>query len=331
MILEHIRRRHKTSARDALHDVAAGLSDTGCEREKNEDRFVIVQSAAGTGFFVFDGMGGAEGGEAAAQLSVDAVRGVLSQTESDNGGQVLRNAIERAHQIISLRRQNQVFAAMGTTVVAAMIKDAEITIATVGDSRAYLIHDGSARQLTSDHTYVQDLVDQGYIEPQDALIHPQAHILTRCVGSTVGFKIDTKKLWIWPKTAEEQESDHLLLCSDGLYSLVNDSEIATIVASLAPSEACEKLIKLARERGGFDNITALIVPVGGVVRSDPLEQIASRKPKKHKKKKQPRVRAQSVGTAHISFGRHLLSIAALSFSASVMMAMIFFFLKLKGD
>lgn len=331
MILEHILGRNKTSARESVHDVAAGLSDTGCEREKNEDRFAIVPSAAGTGFFVFDGMGGAEGGEAAAQLSVDAVRSVLSQTDSTDGARVVRSAIERAHQVISLRRQNEVFAAMGTTVVAAMINHPEITIATVGDSRAYLIHDGSARQLTSDHTYVQELVDQGHIAPQDALVHPQAHILTRCVGSTVGFQIDAKNLWIWPKAAEDQQTDQILLCSDGLYSLVTDSEMAAIITSLAPGEACEKLIRLAKERGGFDNITAVVIPVNGIVRSDPLEQAPFRRPKKNKRKKQTRVQAKSSGTSSIRLGRHIVSLVALSLGASVMTGILFVLLKLQGD
>ncbi len=331
MILEHILGRNKVSAKAPLHELAAGLTDIGCEREKNEDRLTIVQSTAGTAFFVFDGMGGVEGGEAAAQLSVDAVRGVLSQSDRDDGERTLRSSIERAHQVISLRRQNQIFAAMGTTVVAAMINDHEINIATVGDSRAYLIHDGSIQQLTSDHTYVQELVDQGHLQPQDALVHPHAHILTRCVGSTVGFQIDTRKLWIWPMSAEEPQADRLLLCSDGLYSLVTDSEMAAIVTSLAPNEACEKLIRLARERGGFDNITALVIPLEGVVRPEPLGEAPARKPKKNRTKNPRKVLAKSATASTTSLGRHVLPVGILSLAASAVTALVFVFLKLKGE
>lgn len=332
MILDQILGRGKTAAKVASATMAAGLTDTGCEREKNEDRFAVVEAACGTGYFVFDGMGGEAGGEAAAQLSVDAVRAVFSQSDADEGRQVLRSAIERAHQVISLRRQNQVFAAMGTTVVAAMISGPEITIASVGDSRAYLIHDGSIQQLTSDHTYVQELVDQGHIQPQDALVHPQAHILTRCVGATVGFQIDSNTFWKWPRDPGESSSkDHVLLCSDGLYSLVSETEMAAIVTTYSSQDACEQFVKLARERGGFDNITALVIPIDGVVKTEPpVGEFVAKQPKKKTKKKREARNSRAV-PEHRSAAFHGVMVAFLSVAASITTAVGFVFMQLMGE
>lgn len=332
MILDQILGRGKARAKAPSNSSAAGLTDVGCERDKNEDRFAVVESACGTGFFVFDGMGGEAGGEAAAQLSVDAIQAVFAQSDSEDGRQLLRSAIERAHQVISLRRQNQVFAGMGTTVVAAMISGPEITIASVGDSRAYLIHDGTIQQLTSDHTYVQELVDQGHIQPQDALVHPQAHILTRCVGATVGFQIDSKALWIWPSNpADSSSKDVLLLCSDGLYSLISESEMADIATTHSSQDACEHFVKLARQRGGFDNITALIIPIDGVVKTEAPEgsPVVKRPQKKRKHKRE--TRSSQAASKHRSWGFHAVMVSFLCVAASLTTAVGFVFVQLMGE
>lgn len=273
MILEQLLGRRKSSSELRSQDarrVPASLSDRGCERERNEDRCVIVESASGTGYFVFDGMGGEPGGDAAAQLSLEAVRGFLQDSELQDATKVIKGAIEKAHSTISLRRQNPAFASMGTTVVGALCQGPEVVIAAVGDSRAYHIHAGGIDQLTSDHTFVQQLVDEGHIVPQDALLHPQSHILTRCVGSHIGFGIDTKRYWLSPAKMDEQ-SEYLVLCSDGLYSLVTDEEIKAVVMSLSPEDACERLVDLAKQRGGFDNITVLVIPLPGCLKTTPDE------------------------------------------------------------
>lgn len=256
----------KTASFDAA-GVPAALTDTGCERPKNEDRFLVIKSTLGMGYFVFDGMGGEPGGEAAAQLSVEAVRSHFERATGNDPATLLREAIQSAHDVIAAKRQNPKFASMGTTVVAALCNNSQVVVASVGDSRAYYISDGTARQLTSDHTFVQQLVDQGHVRPEDALIHPQSHILTRCLGSDVGFGIDVAKFWLG-QTPQKAATDAILLCSDGLYSLVPDADLATIVAGFSPLEACTKLIELARERGGYDNITAIIIPISGELRHE---------------------------------------------------------------
>lgn len=276
MILDQLRMRGSKQASELHsgreHAIAAALSDCGCERELNEDRWGIIESVAGTGYFVFDGMGGESGGEAAAQLSLDAVAGFLRDTELRDTAQAIEGAIQRAQNVISLRRQNPAVASMGTTVVGALWQGPEVVIAAVGDSRAYRIHSGGIDQLTSDHTFVQKLVDEGHIVPQDALLHPQSHILTRCVGSSIGFGIDIKRFWLSPAKTEEQV-ECLVLCSDGLYSLVTDDEIRSVVMSLPAEEACENLVRLAKERGGYDNITVMIIPLAGSLKTTPDESV----------------------------------------------------------
>lgn len=248
-------------------DVPAAITDTGCERELNEDRYAVVESPSGLAWIVCDGMGGSTGGELAAQLAIDAIRRDLENLPPQSPESALKSAILEANRIIVLRRQNQAFAQMGTTIVAALFSGLEVVVAHVGDSRAYLVRDGAIQQLTTDHTYVQQLVDAGQIASDQALAHPQAHILTRCIGAEPGLEIDIQKYWIWDEADEAH--DQLLLCSDGLYTLVSEGEIANALSLNTPQRACVKLVEMAKERGGFDNITLAITPIGGQLRREP--------------------------------------------------------------
>lgn len=247
--------------------VPAAISDTGCERELNEDRYAVIDSSSGVAWVVCDGMGGSAGGELAAQLAIDAMRRDLENQEERLAEVALKSAILEANRVIVLRRQNPIFAGMGTTVIAALISNQEVCIGHVGDSRAYLIRGGAIQQLTVDHTYVQELVDRGQISAEEAMDHPQAHILTRCLGAEPGLEVNFKKFWLWPVSNDETQ-DYLFLCSDGLYSLVTDQEIAEIVCQRTPQRACIELVDLARLRGGFDNITMAIVPLEGQLRNE---------------------------------------------------------------
>ena len=255
--------------------VPAAITDTGCERELNEDRYAVIESQSGVAWIVCDGMGGATGGELAAQLAIDAIRRDLEKYPARSADMALKGALVEANRNIVLRRQNQAFAAMGTTLVSAMFDGSEVVIGNIGDSRAYLIRDGAIQQLTVDHTYVQQLVERGEIKPEDALAHPQAHILTRCVGAEPGVEIDIKKFWIWD-VEDTDPKDHLILCTDGLYSLVADGEIAQAVSNNSPQSACVKLVELAKARGGYDNITISIVPLSGQLRQNPPPGFSSR-------------------------------------------------------
>ena len=154
-------------------------------------------------------------------------------------------------------------------MVGALFSGPQLAIGHVGDSRAYLVRDGAIQQLTTDHTLVQELVDRGELRAEDALSHPQAHVLVRAIGAEPSVNVEIETYWVWP-AAESTPGDFLVLCSDGLYSLVTDTEIATTVSDNMPQTACAKLIELAKARGGFDNITIAIIPLRGELKREAL-------------------------------------------------------------
>lgn len=250
------------------NSIPAAITDTGCERDLNEDRYAMIESPSGTAWLVCDGMGGQAGGELAAQIAIDAIRRDLENRPARKAGDAIERAVAEANRIIVLRRQNQAFSGMGTTLVSAIFQGADVTIAHIGDSRAYLIRDSVIQQLTTDHTYVQQLVDKGEIQPEEALSHPQAHILTRAIGSEPVLKLDTRRFWLW-EVSEEEPKDYILLCSDGLYSLISEEEMASLISSKSPQQACAEMVEIAKRRGGYDNITLAIIPLGGQLRQEP--------------------------------------------------------------
>jgi len=244
----------------------AMITDIGCEREINEDRYAVLEGDGLTMWVVCDGMGGALGGELAAQLAIDTLKRTLQASSFNSPKDALAQAIEEANRIIVLRRQNPTFGSMGTTIVGAVIRGDELVLSHVGDSRAYLIRQGNIQQLTADHTYVQDLVDKGLIKPEEALSHPQAHVLTKCLEAETRLDLDIQQYWVWKNSTSIK--DKLVFCTDGLYNLVSDEEIASSVSTLQSEEACAHLVELARNRGGFDNITIAIFPLDGELKSE---------------------------------------------------------------
>ncbi len=304
--------------KDAARSIPAAITDTGCERDLNEDRYAVIESSAGLAWVVCDGMGGTTGGELAAQLAIDAMRRHLDSLQGVEIESALRSTLLEANRIIVLRRQNPAFSAMGTTVVAMMIDDNDVVIGHVGDSRAYLLRDGAIQQLTTDHTLVQELVDKKQIKAEDALSHPQAHILTRCIGSEPGLDVAVSRFWIW-QVAEEEARDYLLLCTDGLYSMVTEGEIANILRNDSPQQACVKLVELAKNRGGFDNITLAIIPLPGQLKHEP--PVGYKKDDKKKQKKQTEVQASEPG----SLFRAAIIVTMLSVLAAMLTALVMAF------
>jgi protein phosphatase len=299
--------------------VHAAMSDVGLERSVNEDRCATVSTETGMCFLVLDGMGGAEGGEFAAQISVDAIRRSLTGERHGDIVETLRGAFEDANRTIMLRRQSQRFKEMGTTVVGALIEDSAVAIGHVGDSRAYLVNGEEMHQLTVDHTYVQQLVDRNEITREEALPHPQSHILTQCLGSSPDISVDVTRYWIWP-LERGQQSDCIVLCSDGLYSMVDEDEICRVVRVLPPPKACEELIKLANSRGGYDNITVFIIPLQGHLRVEESptwgKEVSSRE------------RSRRIGNWwQRSFLYHVMVAAFLAVGASVGAIGLFFYFK----
>ena len=232
----------------------AGATDVGCRRERNEDD-LVVEPAAGL-LAVADGMGGHAAGEVASHLAVTTLRELLVDATAPDidARERLRAALETAnrrilHEIVS----DPTRSGMGTTVVAALVTRGELALAHVGDSRAYLLKDGRLERLTSDHSWVQEQVDLGVLTPEQARGHPYRNVVTRALGSRPDLDVALRGLAMQP-------GDVLLLCSDGLSSMVEDARIATILSESRDdvSVACSRLIEAARAAGGEDNITVVV-------------------------------------------------------------------------
>jgi serine/threonine protein phosphatase PrpC len=220
---------------------------TGRQRRHNEDNYYPQPPV----FVVADGMGGAQAGEVASDLAVQAFKAGLPDDGSpeERLAEVIRAANQRIHAMAHADLER---AGMGTTVVAAYLGDREVAIAHVGDARAYLFRDGELTPLTHDHTLVQALIDQGRITTEEAAVHPQRSIITRAVGPEPQVDVETH-------TFPLQPADVVLLCSDGLTSMVDEGAITDILRSTPKLKAAGRaLIDAANAAGGRDNITVIL-------------------------------------------------------------------------
>jgi PPM family protein phosphatase len=231
---------------------SAGLTQTGNVRRSNEDSFLLRSPL----FMVADGMGGALAGELASRMCAEAFAELdLIQHQ---GEEALRITIEVANRRIWERSQTDAEASgMGTTVTAALVgDDGVVSFAHVGDSRAYLLRDGALQRLSEDHSLVHELVRQGQLSEVEAERHPQRSVITRALGTDEQVQIDTFSL-------EAKAGDVLLLCTDGLNTMVPEEEIAGMLASpTGSSDIARKLVRAALKAGGEDNVTALVVGFG---------------------------------------------------------------------
>ena len=246
--------------------VSSGLSDVGRVRTNNEDSFRIVEAL--NLFILSDGMGGEAHGEVASAMAVDVVNKYCESGKEDSGATVLdeapsnfssrtrrlKNAVTQANfQIFQSAQQNPEQRGMGATITALWLNDTLLSIAHVGDSRAYLLRSGNLQQLTNDHSLVAEQVRRGLITPQQAEESEMQSVLLRALGAHPEVEIDVDEVGIIPR-------DVLLLCSDGLTRMVTEPEIAgALQAEMVPSAAVERLISLANENGGIDNVTVIVV------------------------------------------------------------------------
>jgi PPM family protein phosphatase len=229
----------------------AQRSDTGRVRSANEDSFLVRSPL----FVVADGMGGANAGEVASRKAVDVFSRGLSPGDDDQ--QRLAEAVVVANQEIHNDSEgDSSHRGMGTTLTAALVGDHSVSIAHVGDSRAYLIRGRQIERLTQDHTLVDELVRQGRLTEEQAAEHPQRSIITRALGPEPSVEVDTF-------TVELDDGDVLLLCSDGLTGMVTEQVLLeTVVASRSLAAAAKLLVRKANEAGGRDNITVVLARVG---------------------------------------------------------------------
>ena len=242
----------------------ASLTDLGRQRSNNEDSYLYWEPDSDEEFLrkgrlavIADGMGGYEGGQEASRLAVETVRQVYDHAFNADPQATLVEALESAHQNIQRYAvEHPQFYGMGTTCTALAIVGRQLHFAHVGDSRLYHILGETVSRLTRDHSYVGRLVESGIVRSEDAESHPQRHILTAALGSgrnVVPHAPDGPFLL--------EAGDRLVLCTDGLWGLVGDQELASIVKSAPPNEACFRLVKMALERGGPDNITVSVLRV----------------------------------------------------------------------
>ena len=237
-------------------------SDIGCVRTNNEDSFGYWEPEDDGQFLrkgrvavVADGMGGYEGGQEASRLAVETLVAVYRDFGGDDPQEALVEALQAAHeQIRQYSFAHPELRGMGTTCTAAAIVQDALYYVHVGDTRLYLIRDGQITKVTRDHSYVGRLVEAGMISQEQAENHPQRNILTAALGTNPDLIMDSPG-----NPAPLRPEDVLLNCSDGLWGQVRDSEILDAVENKSAEQAGRELIKLARERGGPDNITVEIL------------------------------------------------------------------------
>ena len=244
-----------------LHLIAAGHTHPGQRRVLNEDAWKIADvsdtahtwAQRGRLLAVADGMGGHAAGEVASQLAIETLFNEYYGHDEFPLPPAMRleQAIQIANQKIfeqSAARQSQ--AGMGTTIVAAVVRDDWLTIANIGDSRAYLVRDAEAQQITRDHSWIAEQIEAGALTEQEAKNHIYRSVVTRCMGHRPTIQVD-----VFEQALES--GDAVLLCSDGLSNQVSDGEIAHVLTHHSPVQAVNELVDLANQYGGPDNITAV--------------------------------------------------------------------------
>ena len=244
------------------------LTDVGQVRPVDEDSILAADLSFGVNsesskfllLAVADGMGGHAKGEEASKIALNAIaRAVIPDLLNNTSfTKILEKGIQNANQdILDHTAKNPEASGMGTTSVCAVVKDNQIHLANVGDSRAYRVSDDEICRVTKDHSYVQALIDEGEITEEQAREHPRKNEITRAVGIMPSIEVDTMKL-----TLDSDES--LLLCCDGVIAHLSDDDIHKIIRdSPDPQTACKEIVDLANERGGSDNISLIILSSEG--------------------------------------------------------------------
>jgi serine/threonine protein phosphatase PrpC len=229
------------------------MTDIGRMRKNNEDRFL----SAGRLAAVADGMGGHRAGEVASAIAMEELAALEHAGPWRNpadAGEALRSVFLRANRRIrDSAARDKDLDGMGTTMVALLEDGESVHLANVGDSRAYLLRSGELSQVTVDHTLVQELIDEGRLRPEEAERHPQRSIITRALGVEADVEVDLF-------TYQLQRGDRLLLCTDGLSGVVDETRIRNVLLRVSgPQDAAERLVAMANENGGPDNITVMVL------------------------------------------------------------------------
>lgn len=247
-----------------FHLNASQRTDIGPQRKTNEDRMITiipedtqVLARKGALFIVADGLGGYMNGDVASEIAVNAVRGFYYQDASIDNGASLQAAMKHANTLVyqgnMAQSTQELEKMMGTTCVAAVLNGDSVHVANVGDSRTYIIRNGQVLQISLDHTPQAEQLRAGTITEEQAQAMANNQI-TRCIGIHDDVEVDLFKESV-------QEGDILVLCTDGLNKAISDNEIRTIVEQYSPEESVDKLVELANQQSGEDNVTAIVVRV----------------------------------------------------------------------
>lgn len=247
------------SVEEKLSIAISAKTDVGCVRTSNEDHFYYDQKGAPSdkGFLamVADGMGGHAAGEVASQLATEVISTEFHGAKKKTINKALFEAFVLANsEIYDQAQANSVQKGMGTTCTALVIENNQLQFAHVGDSRLYRLRSGQIQQLSNDHTWVQEMVRQGNLTPEEAEKHEDKHMLTQAMGTKP--KVDVE---ITENSIFAQSSDRYLLSSDGFHDQVSKKEIKELMSVSPLDKATAAMVKLARERGGPDNITVVLI------------------------------------------------------------------------
>ena len=234
-------------------------TDVGKKRTANQDAFFTGEFEGGAVFAVVcDGMGGANGGNVASEKAATLISDYIVKSYSPKMNStaienLLRAAVDSANtEVYELAREDQAYSGMGTTVVAALVIDNLAHIVHVGDSRAYLVGPSDIEKLTVDHSVVEAMVQSGEISKEEAKSHPKKNIITRAVGAESTVMCDYNIVL-------KPENSALLICTDGLSNCVEEADILKATLECSPSECADRLIEMANNAGGPDNITAVLI------------------------------------------------------------------------
>jgi serine/threonine protein phosphatase PrpC len=282
---------------ERAHLLVAANTHPGMTGKQNEDRFAVTAFRVGVSnptpavfAVVADGIGGHRAGELAAEMAVNAVSHIVAQSDAFEPLATLQRAIQEASQSIASQAQDDTqHLGMGTTCACAWIIGRRLYTASVGDSRIYLLRGATIRQLTTDHTWIQEAIDKGILNAEQAREHPNIHVIRRYLGSAKPPQADLRLRVRGDETDTQAEAnqgfllhpgDRLLLCTDGLTDEASDEEIRLAAAESGPSgdpardrsagsarrrlePAAQRLVDLANSRGGHDNITVVLMQVPG--------------------------------------------------------------------
>ena len=245
-----------------------GETHTGRVRGHNEDQYLALggeQSPPGAGalLVVADGMGGQAAGEVASEMAAQHIEerfrsGGYSSVDNKDLEEALRELLGDVNRAVLTAGQDPDKRGMGTTCTLVIIKGRQLYYSHVGDSRAYLLRGGELSQITTDHSWVEEAVATGTMTREEARIHPSRNVVTRAIGLDADLKVDTDQLSL-------QRGDLVLLCSDGLNSMIPDEDILKTLQESSTDTVCANLIKAANDAGGHDNTTVVIAVVETVV------------------------------------------------------------------